>query len=142
MASSETPHRGKSRAKKGPPMSPLEKRAVSGLRFILGLAIGIYGILWCMGSDGRFSGRRCIRCPRALSPVESHPPIPHNHQQRMGSWRDALRIFKHPPVLTASIGIFILQMVLGAGFVVLSPELVNAMHIPDAAVWEDYPICR
>ncbi len=72
MASSETLPRGKGRAK-GPPMSPLEKRAVSGLSFIyvarmlglfmlmpvlaldneqlrhstpllLGLAIGIYGL--------------------------------------------------------------------------------------------------
>ncbi|MCR2832301.1 MFS transporter, partial [Acidithiobacillus ferrooxidans] len=66
------------------------------------------------------------------------PPIPRNLQQRMGNWRDALRIFRYPPVLTASVGIFILQMVLGASFVVLSPELVKAMHIPGSAVWEVY----
>ena len=43
MASSETPHRGKSRAKKGPPMSPLEKRAVSGLSFIyVARMLGLY----------------------------------------------------------------------------------------------------
>ena len=265
MASSETPPRGKGRAK-GPPMSPLEKRAVSGLSFIyvarmlglfmlmpvlaldneqlrhstpllLGLAIGIYGLAQAalqfpfgVASDrfgrkrvlvfgilifvlGSFLGAvthniwgiilaRLLQGAGAVSSVllasagdltgEQHrtkamaaiggsiavayvlgmalgpvfygvwgltgvflvaaalgvlalfplwkviPPIPHDHQQRMGSWRDALRMFKHPSVLTASIGIFILQMVLGASFVVLSPELVNAMHIPDAAVWEVY----
>ncbi|MBU2849599.1 hypothetical protein [Acidithiobacillus ferrivorans] len=42
MASSETPHRGKSRAK-GLPMSPLEKRAVSGLSFIyVARMLGLY----------------------------------------------------------------------------------------------------
>ncbi|MBU2768824.1 MFS transporter [Acidithiobacillus ferrivorans] len=107
------------------------------IAYVLGMALGpvFYGV-W--GLTGVFLVAAAFGV-LALFPLwKVIPPIPHNHQQRMGSWRDAFRMFKHPAVLTASIGIFILQMVLGASFVVLSPELVNAMHIPDAAVWEVY----
>ncbi|MHB1266771.1 MAG: MFS transporter [Acidithiobacillus ferriphilus] len=107
------------------------------IAYVLGMALGpvFYGV-W--GLTGVFLVAAAFGV-LALFPLwKVIPPIPHNHQQRMGSWRDALRMFKHPAVLTASIGIFILQMVLGASFVVLSPELVNAMHIPAAAVWEVY----
>ncbi|MHB8236495.1 MAG: MFS transporter [Acidithiobacillus ferrivorans] len=107
------------------------------IAYVLGMALGpaFYGV-W--GLTGVFLAAAALGV-LALFPLwKVIPPIPHNHQQRMGSWRDALGMFKHPAVFTASIGIFILQMVLGASFVVLSPELVNAMHIPDAAVWEVY----
>ena len=107
------------------------------IAYVLGMALGpvFYGV-W--GLTGVFLVAAALGV-LALFPLwKIIPPIPHNHQQRMGTWRDALRMFKHLPVLTASVGIFILQMVLGASFVVLSPELVNAMHIPDTAVWEVY----
>ncbi|WP_366110193.1 MFS transporter [Acidithiobacillus sp.] len=107
------------------------------IAYVLGMALGpvFYGV-W--GLTGVFLVAAAFGV-LALFPLwKIVPPIPHNHQQRMGTWRDALRMFKHLPVLTASVGIFILQMVLGASFVVLSPELVKAMHIPDTAVWEVY----
>nr|WP_298171758.1 MFS transporter [Acidithiobacillus sp.] len=107
------------------------------IAYVLGMALGpvFYGL---SGLTGVFLVAAALGI-LALFPLwKIIPPIPRNLQHRMGSWRDALKIFRHPPVLTASVGIFILQMVLGASFVVLSPELVNAMHIPNAAIWEVY----
>ena len=107
------------------------------IAYVLGVALGpvFYGF---SGLTGVFLAAAGLGILALLPLWKLIPPIPRNAQTRMGSWRDALRIFGYPPVLTASVGIFILQMVLGASFVVLSPELVKAMHLPDAAVWEVY----
>nr|WP_225981877.1 MFS transporter [Acidithiobacillus ferridurans] len=107
------------------------------IAYVLGMALGpvFYGL---SGLTGVFLVAAALGVLALLPLWKGIPPIPHNLQQRMGTWRDALRIFRYPPVLTASVGIFILQMVLGASFVVLSPELVKAMHIPGSAVWEVY----
>nr|WP_226856989.1 MFS transporter [Acidithiobacillus concretivorus] len=105
--------------------------------YVLGIAIGpvFYG-LW--GLTGVFLVAAALGL-LALYPLwKIIPPIAHAQQNRMGGWADAMKMFRHPPVLTASVGIFILQMVLGASFVVLSPELVNAMHIPESGIWEVY----
>ncbi|MBU2824120.1 MFS transporter, partial [Acidithiobacillus ferrooxidans] len=107
------------------------------IAYVLGMAMGpvFYGL---SGLTGVFLVAAALGVLALLPLWKVIPPIPRNLQQRMGNWRDALRIFRYPPVLTASVGIFILQMVLGASFVVLSPELVKAMHIPGSAVWEVY----
>ncbi|MFA7496802.1 MAG: MFS transporter [Acidithiobacillus sp.] len=105
--------------------------------YVLGIAVGpvFYGV-W--GLTGVFLVAAALGVLAMYPLWKVIPPIAHDQQNRMGSWGDAMRMFRHPAVLTASVGIFILQMVLGASFVVLSPELVNAMHIPDSDVWQVY----
>ncbi len=107
------------------------------IAYVLGMALGpfVYGF---SGLSGVFIGAAVLGA-LALYPLwKVIPPIPPNAHHRVGSFREALRIFAHPSVRAASVGIFILQMVLGASFVVLSPELVQSMHIPDAHVWMVY----
>ncbi|MBU2733757.1 MFS transporter, partial [Acidithiobacillus ferridurans] len=83
------------------------------IAYVLGMALGpvFYGL---SGLTGVFLVAAALGILALLPLWKGIPPIPHNLQQRMGTWRDALRIFRYPPVLTASVGIFILQMVLGA----------------------------
>ena len=105
--------------------------------YVLGMALGpiIYGIA---GLAAVFWGAAVLGALAFLPLLLVIPQIPEGQQRRMGSFRDALRIFAHPAVQAASVGIFILQMVLGASFVVLSPELLRAMGVTQGAIWEVY----
>lgn len=106
------------------------------IAYVLGMALGpvIYGFAGLAGVFWglRFSARHF--CPYFWS----FRVIPEGQQRRMGSFRDALRIFSHPAVQAASVGIFILQMVLGASFITLSPELLRATELTQGAIWEVY----
>lgn len=105
--------------------------------YVMGIALGpvFYGF---SGLKGVFLAAAALGVVALLPLWRVIPPIPQSGQTRMGGWREALKMFTHVPVMTASIGIFILQMVLGASFVVLSPELVQAMHITEGQIWMVY----
>lgn len=107
------------------------------IAYVLGMALGpvIYGFA---GLAGVFWGAAVFGVLAFLPLFLVIPGIPERQQRRMGSFRDALRIFSHPAVQAASVGIFILQMVLGASFVVLSPELLRATELTQGAIWEVY----
>ncbi len=107
------------------------------IAYVLGMALGpiIYGF---SGLAGVFWGAAALGVLAFLPLFFVIPGIPEGQQRRMGSFRDALRIFSHPAVQAASVGIFILQMVLGASFVVLSPELLRATQLTQGAIWEVY----
>ncbi|MBU2831425.1 MFS transporter, partial [Acidithiobacillus ferriphilus] len=67
------------------------------IAYVLGMALGpvFYGV-W--GLTGVFLVAAALGV-LALFPLwKVIPPIPQDHQQRMGGWRDALRMFKHPSV--------------------------------------------
>ncbi|MCE5387588.1 MAG: MFS transporter [Acidithiobacillus sp.] len=107
------------------------------IAYVVGMAIGpiLYGF---SGLPGVFWGAAILGLLAFIPLVVLIPPIPANHQRRMGKFREALRIFLHPAVQAASVGIFILQMVLGASFVVLSPELLRASHLSQHSIWQVY----
>ncbi|MCE5360023.1 MFS transporter [Candidatus Igneacidithiobacillus taiwanensis] len=107
------------------------------IAYVLGMALGplIYGFA---GLTGVFWGAAVLGILAFFPLYGVIPTIPEGQQRRMGSFRDALGIFSHPAVQAASVGIFILQMVLGASFVVLSPELLRATQLTQGAIWEVY----
>ena len=105
--------------------------------YVLGMGLGpvVFGF---SGLTGVFLAAALLGVLALLPLWTLIPPIPVHPDRRMGGFREARAMFTHAPVLTASVGIFILQMVLGAGFVVLSPELVRAMGVGDTGVWKVY----
>ncbi|WP_308389834.1 MFS transporter [Acidithiobacillus sp. AMEEHan] len=107
------------------------------IAYVLGMVLGplIYGY---SGLPGVFFWSAVLGV-MALLPISFIIPKGDiANWQRMGSIQDVLRVFLRPSVQMASIGIFFLQTILGASFVVISPELLHAAQLPKDSIWKVY----
>ncbi len=107
------------------------------LAYVLGVALGplIYGV---GGLRGTFLGAAALGVVALWALFRWVPPVETEKGSAAGDWRSVLRVLARMPVITVSVGIFLLQLTLGASFVVLSPEFVRVLHVPTSRLWLVY----
>ncbi len=107
------------------------------LAYLLGVALGpfLYGLT---GLRGTFLGAAALGVVALWALYRWVPPVETEVQSATGDWHAVVRVLARMPVIAVSTGIFLLQMTLGASFVVLSPEFVHVLHVPTDHLWLVY----
>ncbi|MDA8389233.1 MAG: MFS transporter [Gammaproteobacteria bacterium] len=107
------------------------------LAYVLGVAFGplIYGLA---GLRGTFLSAAALGVVALWALYRWVPPVETEVQSATGDWQAVARVLARMPVMTVSVGIFLLQMTLGASFVVLSPEFVQVLHVSTGHLWLVY----